>query len=254
MYELHEMLSHLKTYQWINLTHEVNKDIPIYHTFNPLDIKIISTIEESGADSLEYTIGSSHGTHIDAPSHFAKGKRDLSKVSQKERVLPLYVIHLEEKVAETPGYAVTVQDIKDFEAKYGEIPAGSFVAFSSRWYKRFNRPEDFKNVDENGVEHTPGWSIPALEYLSRIRNVTAIGHETLNTDSGVEAAAAGFLDAEYYWLAEDKYQVELMANLDQVPPVGSIIFIGVPHIKDSPGFPAEVFAVVPNRTEADQTN
>lgn len=247
MYELHEILSQLKNYEWVNLTHEVNKDIPIYHTFNPLQVNVISTIADSGANSLEYTIGSSHGTHIDAPNHFAEGKRNLAEVSQKERVLPLYVLHLEDKVAETHGYAVTVEDIKDFEAQYGEIPAGSFVAFSSLWYKRFVDSEEFKNVDEDGVEHTPGWSIPALEFLSRERNVTAIGHETLNTDSGVEAAEAGFLDAEYYWLAEDKYQVELMANLDKIPPVGSVIFIGVPHIKDSPGFPAEVYAIVPNK-------
>lgn len=245
MYDLHQLLTQLKDYEWVNLTHEVNEDIPIYHTFNPLQVNVISTIAESGADSLEYTIGSSHGTHIDAPNHFAEGKRNLAAISQKERVLLLYVLHLEDKVAEIPGYAVTVADIQAFEAEHGEIPAGSFVAFSSGWYKNFDDPEKFQNKDANGVEHTPGWSIPALEYLSRTRNVTAIGHETLNTDSSVEAAEAGFLDAEYYWLAEDKYQVELMANLDQVPAVGSIIFIGVPHIKDSPGFPAEVFAIVP---------
>lgn len=248
MYELHDLLSQLKDYKWVNLTHEVHEDIPIYHTFNPLEVNVISTIEETGADSLEYLIGSSHGTHIDAPNHFAKGKRGLSEVPQKERVLPLYVLHLEDKVAKEPGYAVTVEDIQAFEAEHGEIPAGSFVAFSSGWYRRFDDPEAFKNVDDEGVEHTPGWSIPALEYLSRKRNVTAIGHEGLNTDSGVEAAEAGFLDAEYYWLAEDKYQIELMAYLDKVPAVGSLIFIGVPHIKDAIGFPAEVFAIVPNES------
>src|SRR5690625_857472 len=135
MYELHQLLEQLKNYEWMNLTHEVTEDIPIYHTFNPLTMNIISTFEDSGVDSREYTIGTSHGTHIDAPSHFAEGKRDLLEVPQKERMLPLYVIHLEDKVKETPGYAVTVQDIKDFEAEYGEIPAGSFVAFSSGWYK-----------------------------------------------------------------------------------------------------------------------
>lgn len=188
MSALHDLLSQLKEYEWINLTHEVNKDIPIYHTFNPLTVNVISTIEETGADSLEYTIGSSHGTHIDAPNHFAKGKRNLAAISQKERVLPLYVLHLEDKVVETPGYAVTVEDIKEFEAHYGEIPAGSFVAFSSKWYKNFDSTDKFQNKDEKGVEHTPGWSIPALAFLSHERNVTAIGHETLNTDSGVDAA------------------------------------------------------------------
>ncbi len=245
MYELHELLKQLKSYEWIDLTHEVNKDIPIYHTFNPLQEVEISNIDKDGVESIEYTIGSSHGTHIDAPSHFVKGKRNLSEVSQKERVLPLYVMHIEDKVKEEPGYAVTVDDIKAFEAEYGELPEESLVALSTGWYKRFDDPEKFTNTDENDVEHTPGWSIPALEYLSHTRNVTAIGHETLNTDSGVEAAEAGFLDAQNYWLHEDKFQVELLANLDKVPAVGSIIYIGVPHIKDSPGFPAEIYAVIP---------
>lgn len=246
MYALHQLLAQLKEYEWINLTHEVNESMPIYHTFNPLQVTQISTMSVDQVDSKEYTIGSSHGTHIDAPSHFAKGKRDLDEVLQKERVLPLCVIHLEDKVKANPGYAVTVEDILGFEARYGEIPAGSFVAFSSGWYKNFDSPEKFTNKDSQGVEHTPGWSIPALEYLSRTRQITAIGHESLNTDSGVDYAKQGFLDAELYWLAEDKYQVELMANLDKVPAVGSLIFIGVPHIKDAVGFPAEVFAIIPN--------
>jgi len=246
MYALHEMLSQLKDHTWVNLTHEVHEDIPIYHTFNPLDASLISSIEETGAFSLEYKIGNAHGTHIDAPNHFVEGLRSLSDVPQKERLLPLYVLHLEDKVEEENGYAVTVDDIKAFEAEYGDIPEGSFVAFSSGWHKHFDDPEKFKNEDDEGVQHIPGWSIPALEYLSRTRNVTAIGHETLNTDSGVEAAEAGFLEAQHYWMAEDKIQVEIMANLDQVPAVGSIIFIGVPHIKDAPGFPADVFAIVPD--------
>lgn len=246
MYELHQLLSQLKDHEWVNLSHEVHKEIPFYHTFNPLKETIISSMDEDNVYSLEYTIGSSHGTHIDAPSHFAEGKRDLLDIPQKERILPLYVIHLEDKVKDDPGYAVTVEDIQNFEAEYGEIPADSFVAFSSGWYKRFYDSDVFKNADEAGVEHTPGWSIPALEYLSRTRNVTAIGHETLNTDSGIEAAEAGFLVAQQYWLREDKYQIELMAHLDKVPAVGSIIFIGMPHIKHSPGFSAEVFAIVPN--------
>lgn len=246
MTDLHQVLKVLKAHKWVILTHDVTPEIPIYHTFNPLSQGIISTLEDGRVDSREYTIGTSHGTHIDAPKHFAAGTRSLEEIPLEERILPLYVIHLEDKVKEIPGYAVTVDDIKAFEAEYGEIPAGSFVAFSSGWYKRFYDSAVFKNVDENGTEHTPGWSIPALEYLSRKRGVTAIGHETLNTDSGVEAAEAGFLDAELYWLAEDKYQVELMANLDQVPSVGSIIFVTVPHIHGAPGFTAEVFAIVPN--------
>lgn len=65
MYELHQLLSQLKKYEWVNLSHEVNDEIPFYHTFNPLKERVISSMEKDNVYSLEYTIGSSHGTHID---------------------------------------------------------------------------------------------------------------------------------------------------------------------------------------------
>lgn len=247
MSQLHELLEELKSYEWINLTHEVSEDMAIYQAFNPLQENILTTLEETGSDNREYTIGTSHGTHIDAPAHFMAGGRIMADIPQKERYLPLYVLHLEDRVEEDNGYAVTVEDIKEFEAEYGEIPAGSFVAFSSGWYRRIGSQEAFTNVNEDGVEVTPGWSVEALKYLSQDRQITAIGHETLNTDAGPEAAAAGDLVAQRFWLNENKFQVEVMANLDQVPAVGSFIMINAPHIKDAVAFPAEVIAVTPNK-------
>jgi len=245
MAKLHQLLEELKSYEWINLSHDVTKDMAIYQAFNPLKENILTTLAETGSDNREYTLGTSHGTHIDAPAHFMEGGRIMEEVPLKERVLPMYVLHLEDKVAAENGYAVTVDDIKAFEAEYGEIPEGAFVAFSSAWYKRIGSQADFTNQDENGVEVTPGWSVAALEYLSRDRKITAIGHETLNTDSGPEAAEAGDLVAQRYWLNENKFQVEVMANLDKVPATGAIIFVTAPRIKNSVAFPAEVFAIAP---------
>src|SRR5699024_2310677 len=145
MYELHQLLSQLKDHEWVNLSHEVHEEIPFYHTFNPLKETVISSMDEDNVYSLEYTIGSSHGTHIDAPSHFAEGKRDYSDIPQEERALPLDVSYLENEVKEDPGYAITVDDIQNVGAKDGKMPADSFVAFSSCWYKRFYDSDVFKN-------------------------------------------------------------------------------------------------------------
>lgn len=238
-----ELLQALKSKKWQSLTHDVSSDMAIYQAFNPLKERILTTLEETGSDNREYTLGTSHGTHIDAPAHFMAGGRILSEIPLKERYLPLYVLHLEDKVAQDSGYAVTVQDILDYEAEYGRIPAGAFVAFSSRWYLRIHSQADFTNENEEGVEVTPGWSLEALEFLSRDRQITAIGHETLNTDAGPQAAQAGDLVAQRYWLNENKFQVEVMANLDLVPAAGAMIMINCPHIKDAVAFPAEVIAV-----------
>ena len=80
--------------------------------------------------------------------------------------------------------------------------------------------------------------------MSETRKITAIGHETLNTDSGPEAAEAGDLVAQRYWLNQNKFQVEVMANLDKVPATGAAIMINTLHIKDAVAFPAEVIALL----------
>lgn len=248
MNELHKLLEDLKSYEWVNLTHDITKEMPLYQAFEPLVPNQITTIEETGSDNRTYTLATSHGTHTDSPSHFVEGARNFEDISLKERVLPLYVIHIEDKVKEDNGYAVTVDDIKDWEAEHGEIPEGSFVALSTGWYHKAIDQETFENRNADGVEVTPGWSIPALEYLSRTRGVTAIGHETLNTDSGVEAAASNAelpLPAQRYWLSENKYQVEMLKNLDKIHATGSVVFVTLPHVTGAPAFPSEIFAIVP---------
>ena len=40
----------------------------------------------------------------------------------------------------------------------------------------------FEDIDADGVAHCPGLSLDALKYLFEERGVTAVGHETLDTD------------------------------------------------------------------------
>ena len=250
MSELQDLLAQLKGYEWVNLTHDITKEMPLYQAFEPLVPNIITTLEETGSDNRTYTLATSHGTHTDAPAHFMPGGRTFDEIDLKERVLPLCVVPIEEKVAEDNGYVATIDDLLSWEKENGQFPEGSFVALSTGWYHKAVDQETFENRNAEGVEVTPGWSIPALEFLSRERGVTAIGHETLNTDSGVEAAASDAelpLPAQRFWLNENKYQVEMLKNLDQVPATGSVIFVTLPHVKGAPAFPSEVWAVVPKQ-------
>ena len=72
----------------------------------------------------------------------------------------------------------------------------------------------------------------------------AVGHETLDTDSGIHAAAHG-LTNEYYLLSQDIFQVEVLANLDQVPAVGAVISISYPNWNHTPGSPVRAIAYLP---------
>ena len=51
--------------------------------------------------------------------------------------------------------------------------------------------------------------------------------------------------AEDYILKQDKIQIELLCDLDKVPPVGAVIFCTFPKLKGGAGFPARCFAICP---------
>ncbi|WP_269320862.1 cyclase family protein [Paenibacillus sp. 1-18] len=53
------------------------------------------------------------------------------------------------------------------------------------------------------------------------------------------------LVGEYYILEQDRYQVEVLTNLDKLPATGAIIYNIVPSIQVSPGFPLRSFAILP---------
>ncbi|MDH6363231.1 kynurenine formamidase [Enterococcus sp. PF1-24] len=240
-----ESIAFLKDQKWVDLTHEVTGEIPYFASFQPLTEKTLFTVEADGFLAKEYGIVTQYGTHLDAPVHFSVGKRYLEEIGLKELVLPLYVIHKEKEVAENHDYTLTVEDILAFEAVNGKIPAGSFVAFASDWSKRWQDHQAYYNKDEAGQAHTPGWSMEALKFLHEERDVLAIGHETLDTDSAVDCTKNAGLLGELYWLSQNKFQVEVLSNLAEVPATGSAIFIGLPKIKQAPGFNVRAFAIVP---------
>lgn len=240
-----ELIEALKKKKWLDLSHEIHQEIPHFNAFSPVATQTLFTVEDDGFLVKEYQFVTQYGTHIDAPNHFALGKRALAEIGLKELVLPLYVIHKEKAVEENADYELSVADILAFEQEFGQIPAESFVAFASGWSQRFQTPVDFYNKDEKGVAHVPGWSLEALKFLAEERSIAAIGHETLDTDSGLEFSKNQALLGEFYWLSQDKYQVEVLNNLSQVPATGSVIVIGFPNFREASGFPVRAQAILP---------
>ena len=95
----------------------------------------------------------------------------------------------------------------------------------------------------DGSENFPGWSMDALRYIYEVRSAAANGHETLDTDASREAAAAEDLACERYVLSKGKLQIEVLCNLDQVPPAGAVLVAAWPNIVGATGLPVRVWAV-----------
>ena len=184
------------------------------------------------------------GTHVDPPAHFIKGLRTLDQISPREMILPLVVIDIHQKVAENSDYVVSMDDIRFWESRNGQIPEGSFVALRTDWSKRWPDQDAMQNADTDGIAHYPGWSQEVLTYLYKERNITASGHETTDTDPGLVVSQDKY-PLETYILSQNKYQVELLTNLDQVPESRALIVVSFPKPLEGSGFPARVFAICP---------
>lgn len=223
----------------VDLTRELSTETDHWSGFPAMEVEVPYDYPV-GFFVHKYSLVSQYGTHVDAPSHFVQGKRTLDKIAPEEMVLPLCVIDVSEKVAANPDFVFGVADITAWEEKYGRIPEGSFVAMRTDWSKR----ADMDNVGADGVKHFPGWGMDALKFLIEERNIIAFGHEPKDTDAGIESAKNGYA-GEYYLLEQERYQIEMMCNLDKVPAVGALIFCGFPKVKDSPGFTARCLALCP---------
>jgi kynurenine formamidase len=249
MYKLWEDLKQAKNYKWVELSHSLNNDSPYWAGIPEGSVELSKTCFDWGNEMLDCLIQTfkfpgQFGTHIDFPGHFIKGGILSEAFGVKDMVFPLCVIDVTKKVAQDVHYAVTVDDIKEYEAQYGPIPEGAFVALYTGWSKRWPDMDALSGLDENGGENFPGWSLEALKYIYEVRNAGANGHETLDTDASVLAAEAGDLACERYVLSMNKLQVEVLCNLDQVPPAGAIVIVAYPRIEGATGLPARVWAIM----------
>lgn len=251
--KLWDILAELKTpaYKWVDLTHELSAETPHWYGFSPLQCDLLFDYAEgTDADKLapmrcyQLSVASQYGTHVDVPRHFHGEGRAMEAIAVDELVYPLVVIDKSAECAANAEYTLSIQDIEDWEAQYGRIPEGAFVAFRSDWHKKSN----LDNPDENGQPHYPGWGLDTIKFLVEQRNIGAIGHEPADTDpSYVTTREDAYpYPGEQYILAVDRFQIEVMRNLDQCPPTGAIIVCSFPKLKNGTGFPARCFAICPN--------
>jgi len=245
---LDDVLTRLRSCVWVDLTHAFGPGIPHYPAFPDEERETLFHFDEGvgsvGTGFLAHRF--SHigqwGTHVDPPAHFARGGRFLDDVPVQEMILPLVVLDVRRQVAADADYAVTVSDLEAHEAEHGTIPAGAFVALHTGWAHRWPDGTAMANRDVEGVAHTPGWGVPALTFLVEQRDVTAIGHETADTDPG--ALVSSGCPAETYVLGADTWQIEMLTGLDQVPPTGALIVATWPKPREGSGFPARAFAII----------
>ena len=248
MYRLWKELEEAKQCRWVELSHRMDNSSPYWSGIPAGSASLGDVVFDWGNPMLECQIQTfkfpgQFGTHIDFPAHFVKGGAYAEEFGVRDAAFPLCVIDISKKVKENQTYCVTVDDIRAYEAEYGEIPAGAFVALRTDWYKNWPDMNAMSGIAEDGSENFPGWSLEAIRYIYEVRGAAASGHETLDTDGSAECAKHGDLACERYVLAHGKIQIELLCHLDEVPAAGAVLIAAWPNFKGANGLPCRVWAI-----------
>ncbi len=227
---------------FVDLTHSFGPDTPVWSGFGQARMTPAAdpkthepyTIPKDGFRSTFYEMVGQYGTHVDPPAHFAENGITMDKIPLKQMILRLVVFDDTPYLAKDENHAFSVADLKAWEKRHGRVPKGAFAALRTDMYKDWDvNPERFKRSS------FPAWSLETIKFLIEQRGVTAIGHESMDTDTTDK------MESETYVLQHGHFQIEVMANLDQVPATGALIVATWPKVKDGLGFPARAFAILP---------
>jgi kynurenine formamidase len=224
----------------IDLSHPLYEGMPYWTTGAPFRMIQEADYTDQGYQFYRYEMDENAGTHIDAPAHFIPGKHGIDEIPLEQLLVPAVVMDIQQRVRENHDYRLSDSDIYAWEERYGRVPPQSLVILNTGWYPRFTNPDGYLNKDENGIMHFPGFAPDSAELLVQ-RDVVGIGIDTPSVDHGPSMD----FPVHRVMLGAERYQIENLANLAQLPATGCWVFIGVLKVRKGVEAPARILALLP---------
>lgn len=224
-------------YKIIDLTHEINEHIPTWDAACGFRSKLILGEGDATTNTKffvqHFEMQAGIGTHIDAPAHCIKGGQHISEMKLENLIVPVFVIDVSDRVHE--NYILSVQDVLDFELKFGDILPDSFVVIRTGWDQFWHDPVKYRN---NHI--FPSVSLDAATLLLE-RNINGLGIDTLSPD-----LARSQYPVHQLILGAGKYIIENIANSSALPPKGAFIMALPIKIFEGTEAPLRLIGLVEN--------
>ena len=238
--------------QWIDLSHDFS-DETIYWV-NAEPFKRVSTSDQVTDKGYFYAAGNysaaEHGgTHVDAPIHFAEGKKPVDQLELSSLIGAAVKIDVSEKIAGNRDYLISVADIEDWEKTNGKIADGTIVLLQTGFAKYWPDKKQYLGTDQHGDEavkdlHFPGLDPVAAKWLVDNRKIKAVGLDTASIDYGQSTEFKSHVEL----MTHDVPAFENVMNLDKLPAKGFDIIALPMKIKGGSGAPLRIVAFIPNKS------
>jgi kynurenine formamidase len=224
----------------IHLSHVIDTNIPQWPGDPQVEFTTIAEINNDGYYLRKLDIGEHSATHINAPKSFEHQGISIEQYSAQSLVVPAIVINICHQATLNPDYLLTIGDIQTWEQEYGLIPPSSVVLLYTGWQEKWSDHSAFFNQDAAGNMHFPGFGSVATQFLIEQRQVAGVGIDTHGVDSGQD----NNFSTNRLVLTQPRIVLENLANLDQLPPTGTTLVIGILRLRGGSGSPAAVMAFV----------
>ncbi len=221
-----------KDLQIIDLSYTLEENMPVWPTHPRYGTIVYETYDQGGASMHRMiSLGEHSGTHIDAPKHFVKGAKGIDELDITSVMGRGMVINAD-NVAKKD--VLTLEQVKEFEKKNGEIQKGDIVIIRFGWEEKYALGKEGADF----LTDWPGVSKEAAQYFLD-KKVSAVGCDTLSLDAfGVDEYVCHEI-----LLGNNIPIIENMCNLKKLPPI--IYIIGLANkFKGGSGSPIRIAAFV----------
>ncbi len=236
-------------YQILDLTHTFDQNTLYWPTAKVFQHdRVAWGISEQGHwySSYDYAASEHGGTHLDAPIHFAEGKRGVAAIPVEQLVGPAVVIDVSTSCRDDADYLVSAADIDHHEQQHGPIAPGSAVLLHTGWSAYWPGAKKYLGSDTPGDTenlHFPGLSPEAAEALVQ-RRVSIVGIDTASIDRGPSRD----FRAHQVLAAAEILVLENVAGAAELPPTGAHLIALPMKIAQGSGAPCRVIALLPKQS------
>ena len=196
------------------------------------EAKVNASIEMNGYFTRSFWMLEHYGTHLDAPAHFPPGKTTVDQIPAKQLFGLAVVIDVRTESGKDADYQLGAARVEEWEKRHGRIRTG--------WASRWPDVRKYRNEDEKGKMHFPGFSAEAAKLLID-RKVSGLGCDTLSIDHG----ASSDYSVHHLALGAGLYQLENLADLSELPETGAFLIVAPIKLEGGSGGPVRVFALLP---------
>lgn len=186
------------------------------------------------------------GTHIDAPIHFAKGRRTVDQIPLDQLTGPAAVVDVSTASERDADHLITTADLEQWEQANGRFPDGSIILLRTGFSTRWPDAVRYLGTSERGAAavpklHFPGLHPDAARWLVENRSIDAIGIDTASIDRGQSTQ----YESHRILTDRDIPAFENLTNLDRLPARGAYLVALPMKIGGGSGGPLRAIAILP---------